>query len=132
MPGAMHRMGVYLGSGEGSDEFYVLVRGLAHASPKDGPGRVDTGEFTRVMLKWMDGPREGEQEMYTPAGHVADTFALDGPNLACQTACAASWSGHSSKDPSKRSHPNHAGCLLGVAHAGAVHGRTDPHGGKGK
>jgi hypothetical protein len=53
-------------------------------------GRVDTGEFTRVMQVWMDGPKEGEQEMYTPVGHVAAAFALDGPNQACQTACAAS------------------------------------------
>jgi 3-oxoacyl-[acyl-carrier-protein] synthase II len=84
------RMGVYLGSGEGSDEFPVLVRGIAHANPKEGSGPVDPAEFTRVMLQWMDGPREGEQEMYTPAGHVAGAFALDGPNQACQTACAAS------------------------------------------
>jgi 3-oxoacyl-[acyl-carrier-protein] synthase II len=38
----------------------------------------------------MDGPREKEQEMHTPAGHLAGAFALDGPNFACQTACAAS------------------------------------------
>ncbi len=88
--GDRSRMGVYLGSGEGSDEFPALVRGLAHSAPKEGHGPCDTGEFTRVMLKWMDGPREGEQEMYTPAGHLATTFALDGPNQACQTACAAS------------------------------------------
>lgn len=88
--GDRSRMGVYLGSGEGSDEFPVLVRGLAAASPAEGNGPVNPGEFVRVMLDWMDGPREGEQEMYTPAGHVAGLFGLDGPNLACQTACAAS------------------------------------------
>jgi 3-oxoacyl-[acyl-carrier-protein] synthase II len=88
--GDRSRMGVYLGSGEGSDEFPVLVRGLAAASPVEGNGPVNPGEFVRVMLDWMDGPREGEQEMYTPAGHVAGLCALDGPNLACQTACAAS------------------------------------------
>jgi 3-oxoacyl-[acyl-carrier-protein] synthase II len=92
--GDRSRMGVYLGSGEGSDEFPALVRGLAHSSPSPtatgGPGRVSTGEFTRVMQVWMDGPKEGEQEMYTPVGHVAGVFALEGPNQACQTACAAS------------------------------------------
>jgi 3-oxoacyl-[acyl-carrier-protein] synthase II len=88
--GDRSRMGVYLGSGEGSDEFPALVRGLAHASPKEGSGHVNGGEFVRVMLQWMNGPREGEQEMYTPAGHVAGEFALEGPNQACQTACAAS------------------------------------------
>lgn len=88
--GDRSRMGVYLGSGEGSDEFPGLVRGLAGASPKDGPGRVNPGQFVSLMLGYMDGAREREQEMYTPAGHVAAAFALDGPNLACQTACAAS------------------------------------------
>jgi 3-oxoacyl-[acyl-carrier-protein] synthase II len=88
--GDRSRMGVYLGSGEGSDEFMVLVRGISHSYPKEGPGKVDAAEFTRVMLQWMNGPREGEQEMYTPAGHVAAEFALEGPNFACQTACAAS------------------------------------------
>jgi 3-oxoacyl-[acyl-carrier-protein] synthase II len=88
--GDRSRMGVYLGSGEGSDEFPGLVRGLAGASLKDGSGRVNPGEFVRLMLGYMDGAREREQEMYTPAGHVAQAFALEGPNLACQTACAAS------------------------------------------
>jgi 3-oxoacyl-[acyl-carrier-protein] synthase II len=87
--GDRSRMGVYLGSGEGSDEFPVLVRGIAHAAA-DSPGKVNPGEFTRVMLKWMNGPREGEQEMFSPAGHVAGEFHLEGPNAACQTACAAS------------------------------------------
>ncbi len=88
--GDRSRMGVYLGSGEGSDDFPALVRGLAHASPPEGPGPVDPVAFTQVMLQWMNGPREGEQEMHTPAGHLAAEFCLEGPNLACQTACAAS------------------------------------------
>ena len=88
--GDRSRMGVYLGSGEGSDEFPGLVRGLATSSPITENGPVNAGEFVRVMLGTLEGPREGEQEMYTPAGHVAGAFALDGPNLACQTACAAS------------------------------------------
>lgn len=89
--GDRSRMGVYLGSGEGSDEFPVLVRGLAYASPPaEIPGAVDPARFTQVMLQWMNGPREGEQEMHTPAAHLALEFALEGPNIACQTACAAS------------------------------------------
>ncbi len=88
--GDRSRMGVYLGSGEGSDEFPVLVQGLALASPKDGSGKVNPGEFVLHELRLMNGPREGEQEMYTPAGHVANEFVLEGPNQACQTACAAS------------------------------------------
>src|SRR5512147_619779 len=66
--GDRSRMGVYLGSGEGGDDFRTLTRSMALASPKDGPGPVNAGEFVRVMLETLDGPWEGEQEMYTPAG----------------------------------------------------------------
>jgi 3-oxoacyl-[acyl-carrier-protein] synthase II len=84
------RMGVYLGSGEGGDDFKNLTRGIAEASPKDSPGPVNPAVFTSRMMALLDGPWEGEQEMFTPAGYVAGAFALDGPNQACQTACAAS------------------------------------------
>src|SRR5439155_4094454 len=67
--GDRSRMGVYLGSGEGGDDFRNLVRGLVASSPKGQPGLVDPAEFVRVMLGLMDGPWEGEQEMYTPAGY---------------------------------------------------------------
>jgi 3-oxoacyl-[acyl-carrier-protein] synthase II len=88
--GDRSRMGVYLGSGEGGDDFKNLTRGIAEASPKDAPGPVDPAVFTQRMMVLLDGPWEGEQEMYTPAGYVAGAFALEGPNQACQTACAAS------------------------------------------
>lgn len=88
--GDRSKMGVYLGSGEGGDDFKTLTRSMALASPKDAAGPVNPGEFIRLMLDGLDGPWEGEQEMYTPAGYVAGAFALDGPNQACQTACAAS------------------------------------------
>jgi 3-oxoacyl-[acyl-carrier-protein] synthase II len=88
--GDRSRMGVYLGSGEGGDDFKNLTRGIAEASPKDAPGPVNPAVFTQRMMALLDGPWEGEQEMYTPAGYVADAFALEGPNQACQTACAAS------------------------------------------
>lgn len=88
--GERGRMGVYLGSGEGGDDFKNLTRGIAEASPKDAPGPVNPAVFTSRMMALLDGPWEGEQEMFTPAGYVAGAFALDGPNQACQTACAAS------------------------------------------
>jgi 3-oxoacyl-[acyl-carrier-protein] synthase II len=86
--GDRSRMGVYLGSGEGSDEFNNIVRALSVSTP-DGT-TADPAEFIRVILGLHDPRREAEQEMHTPAGHLAHAFALDGPNLACQTACAAS------------------------------------------
>jgi 3-oxoacyl-[acyl-carrier-protein] synthase II len=88
--GDRSRLGVYLGSGEGGDDFKNLTRGIAEASPKDAPGPVSPAVFTSRMMALLDGPWEGEQEMYTPAGYLADAFALEGPNQACQTACAAS------------------------------------------
>src|SRR5262245_48380046 len=88
--GDRSRMGVYLGSGEGGDDFKNLTRGIAEASPKEAPGPVNPAAFTSRMMALLDGPWEGEQEMYTPAGYLADAFALEGPNQACQTACAAS------------------------------------------
>jgi len=88
--GDRSRMGVYLGSGEGGDDFKNLTRGIAEASPKGAPGPVNPALFTSRMMALLDGPWEGEQEMYTPAGYLAGAFALEGPNQACQTACAAS------------------------------------------
>jgi 3-oxoacyl-[acyl-carrier-protein] synthase II len=83
------RMGVYLGSGEGAEDFPALVNSIAVAT-EPGKSAADPGTFTRHMQHAINGPWEGEQEMYTPVGYVANEYALDGPNFACQTACAAS------------------------------------------
>src|SRR5439155_25492874 len=55
-----------------------------------GAPTADPARFVRAIREVLDAPKEAELEMHTPAGHVANVFALDGPNLACQTACAAS------------------------------------------
>jgi 3-oxoacyl-[acyl-carrier-protein] synthase II len=82
------RLGVYCGSGEGSEDFVGVISGIG-ASSTDGR-RVDTGAFTRTLYGLLDGQREAELEMHTTAGHLADEFDLCGPNLTCLTACAAS------------------------------------------
>lgn len=82
------RMGVYLGSGEGAEDFPALINSIALASA-DG-GKADPVVFTREILKVLSKEREAEVEMHTTCGHLAHVFALDGPNFACQTACAAS------------------------------------------
>ena len=64
--GDRSRMGVYLGSGEGSDEFPELSAGIAEASPKDAPGPVNAAVFTRMIGVHARRAAEGEQEMYTP------------------------------------------------------------------
>ena len=87
--GDRSRMGVYLGSGEGAEDFPALINSIAVAT-RPGAHAADAGTFVRHMRHAINGPWEGEQEMYTPVGHVANAYAFDGPNVACQTACAAS------------------------------------------
>jgi 3-oxoacyl-[acyl-carrier-protein] synthase II len=81
------RFGVYLGSGEGQQDFPRFVDVL-NRSTKDG--KVDTATFTREGLKELHPIREAEQEPGTPAGHLASVFGARGPNANCLTACAAS------------------------------------------
>ncbi len=82
------RVGVYLGSGEGSEDFRTVVSSIGTASP-DGR-KVDPARFVGSALTMLDGKREAELEMHTTAGRLADEFDLCGPNFACLTACAAS------------------------------------------
>jgi 3-oxoacyl-[acyl-carrier-protein] synthase II len=82
------RFGVYLGSGEGQQDFPRFVRLLHHASKSDD--KVNTAEFTRQGLHWLHTIHEAEQEPGTPAGHLAGIFGAQGPNSSCLTACAAS------------------------------------------
>ena len=79
--------GVYLGAGEGQQDFDVFMKLIAHAK-KDG--EVDLEAFTRAGLKLLHPQAELEQEPNMPAGHLASLFNAQGPNLNCLTACAAS------------------------------------------
>ncbi len=81
------RFGVYLGSGEGQQDFPRFVR-LVQQSAHEG--RVNTETFTRMGLKELHPIREAEQEPGTPSAHLASVFGAQGPNANCLTACAAS------------------------------------------
>jgi 3-oxoacyl-[acyl-carrier-protein] synthase II len=81
------RFGVYLGSGEGEQDFGRFVD-LVHKSTHDG--RVDTSRFTSMGVGSLHEIREADQEPGRPAGHLAAVFGARGPNATCQTACAAS------------------------------------------
>ena len=87
--GDRSRFGVYLGSGEGAEDFPALVNSIALATDPGGH-TADPGRFIRAIAPALHREREGEMEMHTTIGHLAHEFALDGPNVACQTACAAS------------------------------------------
>lgn len=81
------RFGIYLGSGEGQQDFNRFVD-LVHRATRDG--RVDTARFTSLGPGTLHPTREAEQEPGRPAGHLAAVFGARGPNVTCQTACAAS------------------------------------------
>jgi 3-oxoacyl-[acyl-carrier-protein] synthase II len=81
------RFGIYLGSGEGQQDFPRFVSVIARCTRE---GRVDTSEFTRLGVKEFHPIREAEQEPGTPCGHLASVFGARGPNANCLTACAAS------------------------------------------
>ncbi|APW60669.1 beta-ketoacyl-ACP synthase II [Paludisphaera borealis] len=81
------RFGVYLGSGEGQQDFGRFVD-LVNRTSRDG--RVDTERFTSLGVRSLHPIREDDQEPGKPAGHLAAVFGAKGPNMTCQTACAAS------------------------------------------
>lgn len=83
------RFGVYLGSGEGIQDFHNLVSLVAHSYQ---PERrlVDASRFACAGLQHFHAGREFEQEPQTTPAHVAQYFDLQGPNYNCLTACAAS------------------------------------------
>ena len=81
------RMGVYLGAGEGSQDFDSFTRMICAALTDDG---FDLGRFMGAGLELLNPHFELEQEPSMPAGHIAAMFDLRGPNYNCLTACAAS------------------------------------------
>jgi 3-oxoacyl-[acyl-carrier-protein] synthase II len=85
----LSRVGVYLGSGEGIQDFHHLVSLVAQTS-QPRTGKVDAAAFTAGGLQAFHPGREYEQEPHTTPGHLAAYFGLEGPNYNCLTACAAS------------------------------------------
>jgi 3-oxoacyl-[acyl-carrier-protein] synthase II len=81
------RFGVYLGAGEGQQDFPVFMKLISEARKDDA---VDLEHFTRHGLRELNPLFELEQEPNRPAGHLAALFNAQGPNLNCLTACAAS------------------------------------------
>jgi 3-oxoacyl-[acyl-carrier-protein] synthase II len=81
------RFGVYLGAGEGQQDFPVFMKLVCESREEGG---VDLERFTQAGLKYLNPQFEMEQEPNMPAGHLAALFNAQGPNLNCLTACAAS------------------------------------------
>ena len=81
------RFGVYLGCGEGNQDFGSFTEMMTAALTEDG---LDIEAFTKKGLEILNPMTELEQEPNMPCGHLASMFNAQGPNLNCLTACAAS------------------------------------------
>jgi 3-oxoacyl-[acyl-carrier-protein] synthase II len=82
-------IGVYLGSGEGGHDFFSLVESTARAVP-EGAYTADNRAFFAHSRRSFNGRHEYEMEMHITTARLAEAFNLQGPNMTCQTACAAS------------------------------------------
>jgi 3-oxoacyl-[acyl-carrier-protein] synthase II len=81
------RFGVYLGSGEGQQDFDRFTEMMVAALDGD---KLDIARFTKKGLEVLHPTSELEQEPNMPAAHLAGLFNAQGPNANCLTACAAS------------------------------------------
>ena len=81
------RLGLYLGSGEGSLDFENFISTLVD-SWRDG--RLDTRAWAAAAFSRMDLYREAEQESNMVLAHLAGEFGALGPAFTVLTACAAS------------------------------------------
>ena len=81
------RFGVYLGAGEGQQDFYNFSHMMVAALKN---GELDLAAFIQEGLKRLDPQLELEQEPNMPVAYVASQFSAEGPNVNCLTACAAS------------------------------------------
>ena len=82
------RFGVYLGAGEGQQEFFRFAQMMCAAVGEDG--QCDLKQFVEAGLEILDPVAELEQEPNMPSGYLAGLFNAQGPNVNCLTACAAS------------------------------------------
>ncbi len=81
------RLGIYLGCGEGQQDFGRFTQMMVAAIDGD---KLDIAKFTKTGTEILHPESELEQEPNMPAGHLAALFNAQGPNANCLTACAAS------------------------------------------
>jgi 3-oxoacyl-[acyl-carrier-protein] synthase II len=81
------RFGVYLGSGEGNQDFNSFTKMMTAALVDK---KLDLAKFVKAGLETLNPTVELEQEPNMPVGHMASMFNAQGPNANCLTACAAS------------------------------------------
>ncbi|MBL8855291.1 MAG: beta-ketoacyl-[acyl-carrier-protein] synthase family protein [Planctomycetaceae bacterium] len=82
------RFGVYLGSGEGNQDFQTFATMIAASITPEGT--LDLSRYVETGVRVVNPIQELEQEPNMPVGHLAAMFNAQGPNVNCLTACAAS------------------------------------------
>jgi 3-oxoacyl-[acyl-carrier-protein] synthase II len=85
----LDRVGMYLGSGEGSLDFDAYTT-AALSSWKNELNGCDTVKWAQIATELMNVTREVEQEPNMPLSHLALLTGARGPAMNCLTACAAS------------------------------------------
>jgi 3-oxoacyl-[acyl-carrier-protein] synthase II len=85
----LDRVGIYLGSGEGSLDFDAYTT-AALSAWKPEAGELDTVRWVQMAQELMTMTREVQQEPNMPLSHLALLTGARGPALNCLTACAAS------------------------------------------
>lgn len=81
------RFGIYLGSGEGKQDFFNFVKIIGDSW---NGSAVSTAKFLELGKNIFGPIKEQEQEPNMAAAHLAEIFKAYGPNTNCLTACAAS------------------------------------------
>jgi 3-oxoacyl-[acyl-carrier-protein] synthase II len=85
----LDRVGMYLGSGEGSLDFDAFTT-AALTSWNVEANSCDTVKWAQIAQEMMTVTREVEQEPNMPLSHLALLTGARGPAMNCLTACAAS------------------------------------------
>jgi 3-oxoacyl-[acyl-carrier-protein] synthase II len=85
----LDRVGIYLGSGEGSLDFDAFTTAALSAWDAQA-NATDMVKWAKLALKLMNVTRELEQEPNMPLSHLALMTGARGPAMNCLTACAAS------------------------------------------
>jgi 3-oxoacyl-[acyl-carrier-protein] synthase II len=88
----LDRVGIYLGSGEGSLDFNAFTTTCLSAwnASAEAGGAIDSVRWGELAMERMNVVRELEQEPNMPLSHLALLSGARGPALNCLTACAAS------------------------------------------
>src|SRR5687767_14486766 len=85
----MDRVGIYLGSGEGSLDFDAYTTASLTAWQTES-NSINSVKWAEIATELMNATRELEQEPNMPLSHLALLTGARGPAFNCLTACAAS------------------------------------------